>query len=153
MRLRSFRGSIALVALCAAVLLVPGVASPAEATHFHIRFSNVSKTCAWITWYYSTPGMPWAIWKGFDSHPQFVRPGVSRDFMISHANAMRLPVPADIKLRAEFKRNADCSGSTEADYQVSRKAIFPTPGKHQIINVHASIGGPPWSVRPLQFDM
>lgn len=52
----------------------------------------------------------------------------------------------EIKVRAEFQRNADCSGGTIADHSAARKPVGHDKGLVQIIKVSSDLVGPPYRV-------
>jgi type IV pilus biogenesis protein CpaD/CtpE len=100
------------IAVVIAASLAPIVAS-AAATEVDVR--NTSKSCAWITIYASNPGLPWVI----------AAPAGALRAGQSHLIKMAVnTIPwTEVKVRAEVKKNADCSGSNIADVEDYRKGL------------------------------
>ena len=100
-RLFTIAASIAMVL----AMLLP---APALANVDTVTIKNESNKCAWVTIYFASFYTPWEIVNRPEkSKPQFLRPGEEHFFGIGHET--------EIKIRAEVKANADCTGGTIAD--------------------------------------
>jgi hypothetical protein len=98
------------------------------ATVVVVRVTNQSNTCAWVTIYWATFYTPWSIAGDAHNRPRFVHKGGFYDFAITVANPMPVPIPAEIKVRTEVTRNADCSGGTLVNHEAVNKGILADPG-------------------------
>jgi hypothetical protein len=78
-----------------------------------VTIENHSTRCAWITVYWAEFYHPFEIVNYSDSKPQFLRPGAKHHFGLAH--------PAEVKIRAEVTKNADCTGGMIADTYDVRK--------------------------------
>lgn len=85
-------------------------ATPANAYIESVGVTNKTDKCAWITVYYSDALSPWSIYPGT---PGFLKPGLQVGWGINRKS--------EIKIRAEVKAHADCSGPTIADTWDVRK--------------------------------
>jgi hypothetical protein len=91
-----------------AVVLSMVLPTPALANVDTVTIKNESNKCAWVTIYFASFYTPWEIVERPEaSKPQFLKPGEEHHFGIGHET--------EIKIRAEVKANADCTGSTIAD--------------------------------------
>jgi hypothetical protein len=103
----------------AATLAFSVAAPPAQATVSYVTVKNTSGSCAWITLYEAAhPLLPWKIVTSRYGRPRFLKPGSSDGFPIN------APYPTDVKVRAEVKRDRDCSGHTIADVADYRKDVY-----------------------------
>jgi hypothetical protein len=85
-----------------------------------VHIVNHSNTCAWFTVYRAI------ILSNYRAeHSGFVRPGTSETFV---APPWNMNVRAQIKVRAEVTRTADCKGGTIADISEENKNVRPDPG-------------------------
>ena len=100
------------LAVLIAIAASTSMSTPAAAD-IGIRIINHTKGCAWITVYTGSAFTPWSIINGRVYHPQFLKPNGWIDFSGGTG--------PDVKVRAEFKKNPDCSGPTIADISDYRK--------------------------------
>ena len=102
------------MALAVLIAIAAATSMPAPASaDITIRIINYTKGCAWITVYTGSAFTPWSIIQNRVYHPQFLKPNGSIDFPAGTG--------PDVKVRAEFKKNPDCSGPTIADISDYRK--------------------------------
>lgn len=105
------------VALAVALVVVGGLLAspPASANINGVTVFNKSDRCAWITIYWAPNFyIPYMIANRNDAErPQFVKPGESHKFPTGDV--------AEMKVRAEVTKNADCSGGTIKDTYDIRK--------------------------------
>jgi hypothetical protein len=102
--------ALATLMAVAFVALSPSIA---RAVVNGVTIENHTSKCAWITVYTSDRLDPtWSIFKGRGSEPQFLKPGAKYTFMMVHS---------EVKIRAEVKQNADCTGHNIADTYDIRK--------------------------------
>lgn len=138
---------ITLVAVMALMCLAPAGAQSVKQTVVNVSVSNRSATCAWVTIYWGRPHTAWHIeGETPQSRPQFVHKGKYHVFPVIFRNTTPMPLPMEIRVRAEFQRNADCSGGTIADHSADRKPVGHDRGLVQIIKVSSDLTGPPYAV-------
>lgn len=138
---------ITLVAVLALLCLAPSGAQSVKQTVVNVTVANNSATCAWVTIYWGRPHLPWQIeGETPQSRPQFVHKGKYHVFPVIFRNTTPVALPMEIKVRAEFQRNADCSGGTIADHSAQRKPVGVDKGLVQIIKVTSNLVGPPYEV-------
>jgi len=99
----------------------------APAWAIYLTLDNNSNSCAWITIYRATFYLPWSIVGEAEGRPRFVRPHAKQVFGFVFPQTP-VPVPGEMKVRAEVTRNADCSGGTIRDIDSVNKSIFPDSG-------------------------
>ena len=105
--------------LAAIALFVASIAIPQTAGAYieSTGITNKTDKSAWITVYYSSPASPWSIYPGT---PHCLKAGESVGWGINKKS--------EIKIRAEVKANADCSGPNIADtYDVRKTGITSQP--------------------------
>lgn len=100
---------LALAFLCA----LPAVA----ATTRHDIY-NASNTCAWMTLDIASPISPWK-----NKHAGFLKPGEHVTWVI---NAEK-----ELKIRAEPRENADCSGAKIGDLDIVEKSAWNVLGSSE----------------------
>ena len=138
---------IALVAVLALFCLAPSEAQSVKQTVVNVSVINHSATCAWVTIYWGRPHTTWHIeGETPQSRPQFVHKGKYHVFPVIFRNTTPISLPMEIKVRAEFQRNADCTGGTIADHSAQRKGVGYDKGFVQIIKVSSDLAGPPYAV-------
>jgi hypothetical protein len=109
-------------------------AAPASAYIESVGLTNKTDKCAWITVYFSDALSPWSIYPGT---PGFLKPGQSIGWGINKKS--------EIKIRAEVKAHADCSGPTIADtYDVRKTGITSQPSHPTARIQHDSNGYHLW---------
>ena len=129
--------------LCAA----PSGAQSVKQTVANISVVNTSATCAWVTIYWGRPHTAWHIESETpQSRPQFVHKGKYHIFPVIFRNTTPMPLPMEVKVRAEFQRNADCTGGTIADHSAQNKGFATDRGLVQIIKLTSNLSGPPYQV-------
>ncbi|HEV7179718.1 MAG TPA: hypothetical protein VGN11_07595, partial [Candidatus Baltobacteraceae bacterium] len=103
-----------------------------------VRVTNTSATCAWVTIYFATFYKPWIIAGLPNNRPRFVHKGGFYDFgdIIFEQLIPPATIPGEIKVRAEFTKNADCTGGTIADESAQNKGILPDGGT---LGLYASV--------------
>lgn len=125
----------------------PSGAQSVKQTVVNVSVVNRSATCAWVTIYWGRPHTMWHIeGETPQSRPQFVHKGKYHVFPVIFRNPTHIPLPMEVKVRAEFQRNADCTGGTIADHSAARKPVGHDRGILQIIKVTSTLEGPPYSV-------
>jgi hypothetical protein len=86
---------------------------------------NNSNTCAWVTIYTATALKGWSI-EGGANRPRFIKRHEGIILFTSNFAGWDSGLPVEIKVRAEFKKNLDCSGPTIADiWEVNKKVRGP----------------------------
>lgn len=139
--------NIALVTIMALLCIAPSGAQSVKQTVVNVSVVNLSATCAWVTIYWGRPHTAWHIEAETpQSRPQFVHKGKYNVFPVIFRNTTPIPLPMEVKVRAEFQRNADCSGGTIADHSAQRKGIAVDRGLVQIVKVSSELSGPPYGV-------
>ena len=111
-----------------------------------IDVKNTSNTCAWVTIYWGRVYTPWTIEQEPDGRPRFVGHNASHTFFVRFTNPTSIPLPAEIKVRAEFTRNSNCSGGTIADHDNYNKGIQADKHIVERINISSILHGPPYGV-------
>lgn len=120
--MKSFQPVLAL-GLAMALFIVPlqGIGKKAdEPANVVVHVVNHSNACAWVTVYRAIILSDWRA-----QHSEFVRPGSSETFV---APPWKMNVRAQIKVRAEVTRSADCKGGTIADITQVNMDVRPDPG-------------------------
>lgn len=139
-------------ALALLALLMPLSVASASAqtvpktTVVAIDVKNVSNTCAWVTIYWGRVYTPWTIEGEADGRPRFVGYKSSHVFYVRFTNPTSVPLPAEIKVRAEFTRNSNCSGGTIADHDNYNKGINADRAILAKISIASTLSGPPYGV-------
>jgi hypothetical protein len=103
--------------VCLALVAVSTLPANAVNTSHHWVY-NRSNTCAWITVDVANWARPW---RNEASH--MLEPGRDIEFEI--------PLTNELKIRAEPRRNADCSGGKIGDLEVVEKAGLDKLGNSQ----------------------
>lgn len=145
------------VSLVLALLTLTAQTSPeptkkplkASAMVVFVRVANYTQTCAWVTIYWGRVHTPWIIEGGTNGRPRFVHPGQYFEFQVPFTNPLPTPLPAEIKVRAEFQNNPNCSGGTapNGDKENYNKAIMASEGSFGFYaHVGSSLEGPPYRV-------
>lgn len=139
------------VALATLLCMPPASAQTVpKVTVFDITVRNYSNTCAWMTIYWGRIYTPWVIENSAGGRPRFLKPRESDVFTVVFTNPTSVPLSAELKVRAEFKRNPDCSGENIADHSQERKGLISDMSMFvPHVPIGASLQGPPYSVSPL----
>ena len=141
-----------LVALATLLCISPASAQTVpKVTVFDIRVRNYSSTCAWITIYWGRIYTPWVIENAPPGRPRFLKPRQSDVFAVAFTNPTSVPLSAELKVRAEFTRNPDCSGGNIADHSQERKGLISDMSiLVPRVPISVSLEGPPYRVSPLE---
>ena len=91
---------------------------PAEAATTRHDIYNASNTCAWMTLDIASPISPWK-----NKHSGFLKPGEHLFWVI---NAEK-----ELKIRAEPRKNADCSGAKIGDLDIVEKSAWNVLGSSE----------------------
>jgi hypothetical protein len=86
---------------------------------------NDSDRCAWITLYVSRPGIPWVTYDAFwvkSGKPW--RQAVVVPNPLPPITGVPTPVPAEIRVRAEFMSDSACSHPVVKDTSGEKKGIW-----------------------------
>jgi len=110
MKLRAFPLAAAFAAAAVACALFP---QPVQAYYSDAEVRNNTDICAWITVYTASRYTAWKILSQTHNRPRFLKPGANHYFSLERAR--------EVKVRAEFKAHADCTGNTVADTWEVRK--------------------------------
>ena len=105
-----------------------------------VRVTNQSRTCAWVTVYYARVYTPWTIASDPHNRPRFVHPNAFYDFGVVIPDVLPKS-PAEIKVRTEVARNANCSGGTVRDLSAENKAIYGDQGAGHLKTVRSTLSG------------
>lgn len=106
----------------------------------NVRVVNKTHYCAWITIYFARFYTPWAIAGDPHNRPRFVHPDAFYDFGVVIADVLPKS-PGEIKVRAEVKANADCSGRTIRDISAENKAIYGDQAAGHLKHVQSELTG------------
>ena len=126
-----------------ATLLIAGSIYPTPATAGTPNATalvNLSDKCAWVTLYEATAVTPWHIATGHNS-PGFLKPGQRWTYGQTGGGS------GEMKIRAEVKQHADCTGPTIADtYDVLKsincgihcqaQLVGPVKGAYKLWYIH-----------------
>lgn len=135
------------LAFLALLFAVPAAAQTVpKTTVVAIHVDNQSNTCAWVTIYWGRVYTPWTIENAPDGRPRFVGHKGSHIFYVRFTNPTSVPLPAEIKVRAEFTRNSNCSGGTISDHNAYNKGIGADHSILATVNVTSRLHGPPYGV-------
>jgi hypothetical protein len=120
------------------------------ATAVRTLVKNTSNTCVWITIYWATFYTPYSIMGDSYNRPRFLKPGESFTFEKVIPNPVSVvPIPTEIKVRGEFKRNADCSGPTIRDDDAQNKGVLANADHGLIANIASMASGSnPYFISP-----
>ena len=102
--------------LIAAVLLSAASANAYPPTHHWVY--NASNTCAWFTLDTSSPISTWK-----NRHGAFIKPGGQIEWTIDPTT--------ELKIRAEPRLNADCSGDKVGDLDIVEKSGWTRLGSSE----------------------
>jgi len=152
---QNWKNSLKIIVKSIALLLALGASAFAisasaqtfpKTTIVAIDVKNASNTCAWVTIYWGRLYTPWTIESEPDGRPRFVNHQSSHTFFVRFTNPTSVPIPAEIKVRAEFTRNSNCSGGTIADHDNYNKGIMADKSILERVNITSVLSGPPYGV-------
>lgn len=107
-----------------------------------IRVVNKTKNCAWITIYFARFYTPWTIPQDPFNRPRFVHVDAFFDFKLFIPDVLPAS-PAEVKVRAEVMRNADCSGGQIADLSAENRAVYGDKGAGMLKELNSELTGDP----------
>lgn len=138
---------LVLSALAALVCVASaGAQTVPKTTVVEVHVRNQSNTCAWVTIYWGRLYTPWTIENAPEGRPRFVGHNATQSFFVRFTNPTSVPLPAEIKVRAEFTRNANCSGGNIADHDNYNKGINADQKILEHVNITSFLSGPPYGV-------
>jgi hypothetical protein len=109
-----------------------------------INVDNHSDTCALVTIYWGQLNTPWTIASSPEGRPRFVNYHSWHRFAVHFTNPTGMPVSAEIKVRAEYTRNQDCTGGTIEDDNAYNQRI--NENRLERIEIWSTLSGPPYWV-------
>jgi hypothetical protein len=115
----------AIVVACVPAAVAPMAARAYPAQHYFdkVFVENLTDKCAWITVYEASAFTPWSIVNSnAENRPQWLKPHTTHGFYFYQS--------AEVKVRAEVKQHADCTGATIIDTYDIRKN--PTMANHTL---------------------
>jgi hypothetical protein len=108
----------------------------------NIRMENHSDVCAWITLYQSRPGLPWLDMKAFwIKRGQVLGEKVPIPNPVALVAGVPVPVPGEVRVRAEFMSTTDCSHPVRRDTSGDKKGLWFSnfaPGPPEIADPDAT---------------
>ena len=115
----------------------------AQAQGFELKVTvgNSSQTCAWVTIYTSRVLLPWSAYQA-----RFVKAGGHYTWSIPFTQLGPTPIPAEIKVRAEFMKDVNCNHPVVADTSAENKGILPDQAFGRVGQVGSNLSGPPYRV-------
>jgi hypothetical protein len=111
-----------------AVAVSMACTTPANAFTGGVTIKNETTKCAWITMYFASFYTPWDIAHHLPDKsdaPRWLKPGETSKWPMGAEREM--------KIRAEVKQNADCTGPTIADTYDIRKDGTDTYVQYQAV--------------------
>lgn len=136
-----------LAALAALFCVAPATAQTIpKTTVVFIHVKNQSDTCAWVTIYWGRLYTPWTIENEPDGRPRFVNFRDSHVFAVRFTNPTSIPLPGEIKVRAEYTRNSNCTGGTKEDHDAYNKGVPVDKNILGKIDITSILSGPPYRV-------
>jgi hypothetical protein len=133
---------LAAAALCVAAPAAakPTPKPPKGQLGVNVRVTNRTQHCAWVTIYFARFYTPWAIAHDPHNRPRFVHVDSYYDFNILIPDVLPAS-PAEIKVRTEVMRNADCSGGQIADLSEENKAVYGDSAAGMIKLLNSELSG------------